>query len=142
MHYYIYHNYYIFNYRVGDWMKKNLGDVLKSTISAEEDMIQKKPLTLEQKVAAADKLDNKAPLNNGINTGLLKAQDKAVTKTFTFRQSDIELIDNIIDRFFDIREKINKSEVLKLGLHVLSTMSNDELKESIGKIERFTPGRK
>ncbi len=138
----MYHNYYIFNYRVSDWMKKNLGDVLKSTISAEEDMIQKKPLTLEQKVAAADKLDNKAPLNNGINTGLLKAQDKAVTKTFTFRQSDIELIDNIIDRFFDIREKINKSEVLKLGLHVLSTMSNDELKESIGKIERFTPGRK
>lgn len=123
-------------------MKKNLGDVLKDTLTAEENTVQKKSLTLEQKIAAADKLDNKAPLSNDRNVSLLKVQDKAVTKTFTFRQSDIDLLDNIIDRFFDIREKINKSEVLKLGLHVLSTMSNDELKEALGNIERLTPGRK
>ncbi len=123
-------------------MGKNLGDVLKSTITAEENMVQRKPLTLEQKLAAADKLSNSTSSEEAVKATTSKTNDRAVTKTFTFRQSDIDLLDNIIDRFFDIREKINKSEVLKLGLHVLSTMSNDELKEALGNIERLTPGRK
>jgi hypothetical protein len=123
-------------------MNKKLGDVLKSTITAEENMVQRKPLTLEQKLAAADKLSNSTSSEEAVKATTSKTSDRAVTKTFTFRQLDIDLLDNIIDRFFDIREKINKSEVLKLGLHVLSTMSNDELKEALRNIERLTPGRK
>lgn len=123
-------------------MTKKLGDVLKSTITAEENMVQRKPLTLEQKLATADKFSNATSSDEAVKTTASKTNDRAVTKTFTFRQSDIDLLDNIIDRFFDIREKINKSEVLKLGLHVLSTMSNEELKEALGNIERLTPGRK
>lgn len=122
-------------------MNKKLGDALKSTITAEENMVQRKPSTLEQKLAAADKLSNSTSSEEAVKA-IISKTDRAVTKTFTFRQSDLDLLDNIIDRFLDIREKINKSEVLKLGLHVLSTMSNDELKEAIRNIERLTPGRK
>ncbi len=121
-------------------MKKSndLGAILKSSISAEELTVQKKTLSLEEKLSMVDQL-------NGIQTNVkLNTAEKnhTVTKTFTLKKEDLDLINVIVDKYLNLKEKVNKSEILRIGIFVLNSMSDDQLIDALSKIDRLTPGRK
>ena len=119
-------------------MTKNLSSILKSTIAEEERAVQKKPMTLEDKLLIVDNLKHAQHEKDAKDINL----DRVVAKTFTFKNADLKLIDALIERYLGMREKVNKSEILKLGINVLSSMSDHELSSILSKIERLTPGRK
>ena len=86
-------------------MKKNLSDILKNTIAEEEKLVQKKTLTLEEKISMVDNLKNTAQITNEKNIVTVNTQDKTIAKTFTFKPADINLIDDLIDKFLNIKAK-------------------------------------
>lgn len=123
-------------------MNKSLGDILKNSISAEERVVQKKSLTLEEKISMVDHLNNVHPSENSEKRTEIKSQDKTIAKTFTFKNSDLQLIDDIINKYLNLKEKVNKSEVLKIGLFILSKLTDEELRDALNNIDRLIPGRK
>ncbi len=123
-------------------MNKSLGDILKNSISAEERVVQKKSLTLEEKISMVDQLNNVQHSENSEKYTKIKSQDKTIAKTFTFKNSDLQLIDGIINKYLNLKEKVNKSEVLKIGLFILSKLTDEELRDALNHIDRLTPGKK
>ena len=121
-------------------MKKNndLGAILKHSISAEELTVQKRPLSLEEKLSMVDQL-NGIQNNTKLNT---TEKNLTVTKTFTLKKDDLDLINVIVNKYLNLKEKVNKSEILRIGVLVLNSMSDDQLIDALSKIDRLTPGRK
>ena len=73
-----------------------------------------------------------------------KQQKRVIRDSFTLPTDDYELITTIRERCLDSRLTINKSEVIRAGLHALNQMSNEELVavvESLTKIKTGRPGK-
>lgn len=73
-----------------------------------------------------------------------KKQKKVIRDSFTLPTDDYELITTIRERCLDNRVTINKSEVIRAGLHALNQMTNEELVavvESLTKIKTGRPGK-
>ena len=73
-----------------------------------------------------------------------KNQKRVIRDSFTLPTDDYELITTIRERCLDSRVTINKSEVIRAGLHALNEMSNEELLtvvDSLTKIKTGRPGK-
>ena len=73
-----------------------------------------------------------------------KNQKRVIRDSFTLPTDDYELITTIRERCLDSRVTINKSEVIRAGLHALNEMSNSELLavvDSLTKIKTGRPGK-
>ena len=73
-----------------------------------------------------------------------KNQKRVIRDSFTLPSHDYEMITTIRERCLDSRVTINKSEVIRAGLHALNEMSNSELLavvDSLTKIKTGRPGK-
>lgn len=57
-------------------------------------------------------------------------------KTMDLFENDIERITNTIERFMDMRQVINQSDVIRLGLIALDSLTNEELKDVFEKLKK------
>jgi hypothetical protein len=66
---------------------------------------------------------------------------RSVRDTFSMPETDYELITKVMDRNPALKMRINKSEILRAGILALSKMSDGELKEVFGELNRVRAGR-
>lgn len=66
---------------------------------------------------------------------------KMIRDSFTLPENDYALIDKIKFDCMKAGISANKSEIIRAGLHALSSMNQNELKESMSLVNRIKPGR-
>jgi hypothetical protein len=69
------------------------------------------------------------------------AREKVIRDGFTMPASDYSLIAQVQAISLQAGLSVTKSEVLRAGLHVLSTMSLAELKDVLSRVEKVKVGR-
>lgn len=66
---------------------------------------------------------------------------RIIKDTFTFPDHDYGLIDDCRQRSFKEGYNINKSEVIRAGLLLLSKLSKDELMAALTRVKKIKTGR-
>ncbi|MBK1724142.1 hypothetical protein [Thiocystis violacea] len=66
---------------------------------------------------------------------------KTIRDTFTLPEDDYALIAQVKRSCMKAGVEANKSEIVRAGLKVLAAMTQADLKNALGAIERLTPGR-
>lgn len=117
--------------------KKDLGAGISKSIKAETQKVQ-------DRFALAEQLLESESVPKISEPEKQKKQKRVVRDSFTLPGDDYELITTIRERCLDSRVTINKSEVIRAGLHALNEMSETELLatvESLTKIKTGRPGK-
>ena len=112
-------------------MKKLLNEKLAQSLNNAMEESKEKKLTFEKKLELVDKL-------NGESINTTSKIKLSVKESFTCPENEHQIIQTVIDKFLDKRIVINKSEVIRIGLHLLKNLSDDNLFE----IYKFIPKTK
>ena len=67
---------------------------------------------------------------------------QAIRDTFSFPSDDYALIAQLQQRCLQSATVVNKSELVRAGLHALSDLPNEQLLQLIGHLTRLKTGRK
>ncbi len=118
--------------------KKNLSSALIGSLKSEQD-----------KFAAADEVLNKvgvAVKKREIKTEKKELppksnKEKLVRDAFTMPESDHALLAKLINSALSAGYKINKSEVVRAGLHLLNRLSKKELIAACEAVNKLKQGR-
>lgn len=117
--------------------KKDLGAGISKSIRAETQKVQDRFAIAEQ-LLEAESISQQSELEKP------KKPKQVIRDSFTLPTDDYELITTIRERCLDNRVTINKSEVIRAGLHALNQMSDEELLtvvDSLTKIKTGRPGK-
>ena len=119
--------------------KKTIKNALTSSLKAEEDAVSKR-------FDKADTFLNKDKKNHFSSLSKLKIAtkpkpEKVIRDAFTFPESDHKLIGDLKKNGLKLEVQLNKSEIVRAGLHVLSELSKDKLKAVFVDIEKIKTGR-
>ncbi|MCC5638759.1 hypothetical protein LC593_23590 [Nostoc sp. CHAB 5844] len=66
---------------------------------------------------------------------------KVIRDSFTLPSGDYELITTIRQRCLMSAVNVTKSEVIRAGLHILQSLSDEELVQAINSLEKVKTGR-
>ena len=117
--------------------KKDLGAGISKSIKAETQKVQ-------DRFALAEQLLEPESIPEQSEPEKPKKQKRVIRDSFTLPVDDYQLITTIRERCLDSRVTINKSEVIRAGLHALNEMSETELLavvDSLTKIKTGRPGK-
>ncbi len=117
--------------------KKDFGAGITKSIIAETQKIQ-------DRFAKAEQLLEPESIPTQPEPEKPKNRKRVIRDSFTLPTDDYELITTIRERCLDNRITINKSEVIRAGLHALNEMSDEELLivvDSLTKIKTGRPGK-
>lgn len=117
--------------------KKTIKNALTSSLKAEEDAVSKR-------FDKADTFLNKDKKNHLLSTLKIATKpklEKVIRDAFTFPESDHKLIGELKKNGLKLEVQLNKSEIVRAGLHVLSELSKDKLKAVFLDIEKIKTGR-
>lgn len=124
--------------------KKNLKNGLRSSLLEETKKVEDRFSNAEQHFKEKKVEKKEVP----ISTKKQKVKppkepkEKVIRDAFTFPPGDHALFVVIQKKAFEAGIQINKSEVVRAGLHLLEGMSNKDLAQALGKIEKLKTGRK
>ncbi|MEM8832165.1 MAG: hypothetical protein AAGE96_22870 [Cyanobacteria bacterium P01_G01_bin.19] len=124
--------------------KKDYGAAFGKTIQAETEKVKSNKQVDEDRFAKAEGYLEPKSTPERQEPEQPKQQKKVIRDSFTLPTDDYELITTIRERCLDSRVTINKSEVIRAGLHALNQMNNEELVavvESLTKIKTGRPGK-
>ena len=124
-------------------VKKDMKTALTSSLKAEDEAVRNR---FEK---AENLLDNKAlePVSYSKDELQHEKQQPAVQKekvirdSFTLPSGDYELIAALRQRCLNLALNATKSEVIRAGLHVLMSSSDDDLVNAIDNLEKIKTGR-
>lgn len=68
-------------------------------------------------------------------------KERVIRDSFTLPSGDYELIAAVRQRCLNSAININKSEVIRVGLHALMAMPEEDLVELVNNLEKVKPGR-
>jgi len=119
--------------------KKAIKNALTSSLKAEEDAVSKR-------FDKADTFLNKGKKKPFSSPSKLKIAtktkpEKVIRDAFTFPESDHKLIGDLKKNGLKLELQLNKSEIVRAGLHVLSELPKDKLKAVFADIEKIKTGR-
>ena len=121
-------------------MKKNsIAEKLNSTIKVEVEKV----LPTKDKFDFADTVLNKTELqdqSNKAGKNINKPQTKMVG--FTFTENDIDLLQQVKYRCWDLKIYVNRSEILRAATLLISELDDNKLAEVCKRIEKLVPGRR
>jgi hypothetical protein len=123
-------------------IKFNLDDAMDSSLEGAKDDTDKKVLIIEKKV---DKYKNADKL---LETTLEKIEEpkitkaKLETKVINLTATDSKRLDDLIDRCMLLKLRVNKSEVLRMGLVSMSEIDDETLIKLVSSIEQLKSGKK
>jgi hypothetical protein len=69
------------------------------------------------------------------------AKTKVIRDSFSFPEQDYEKISELKKVCLAAGVHIKKSEILRAGLHLLSALTIEQLKEAVGQVEQVKTGR-
>ena len=124
--------------------KKDLGAALGKSIQAETKKVKDRPQAVDDRFAKAEQLLESESTPSLSEPEKPKNRKRDIRDSITLPSHDYELITAIRSRCLDSRVTINKSEVIRAGLHALNEMSNSELLavvDSLTKIKTGRPGK-
>ena len=124
--------------------KKNLKGVLARSIKSEEKSVKKKYDKFSKADAIFDEYEKRSSKNNESDiqeVASKKNRVKCIRDSFTMPVEDHKIINEIIDKFLDMKKIVNKSEVIRMALYTLSQLPIEELNEVYQSIEKVKIGR-
>ena len=126
-------------------MNLDLGNVLKKTVDAESEAFKTKKSKTD-KFANADKVLNgedspKIQKEAANKKSSAKRQTDLKRDSFLFPPNEHALIKAIQDRVMKSGHYLNKNEVIRLGLLLLSKMESDQLVEAAKTLPQVVRGR-
>ena len=119
-------------------MKSALASSLKAEDEAVRSRFEKAESLLESKSrqVADQPMDEQ---QQGKDAPPLK--EKVIRDSFTLPSRDYELIATIRQRCLKLAVNATKSEVIRAGLHILESLSDEELVQVIERLEKVKTGR-
>lgn len=116
-------------------MASKMLDKIRTGLSQEESAKKPGVEALEEKIKRANEVFK------GEEALVLQSKTKTKKDTFTIPEDEYILIQKVIERAMKLMKKINKSEVVRLGLTSLIKTKDDELLKMINQMERLRVGR-
>jgi hypothetical protein len=124
--------------------KKSMKSALTSSLRAEDEAVRnrfEKAESLLEKThpTSSQPTDFKQPLSeDALQPG---KKEKVIRDSFTLPSGDYELITTIRQRCLNSAVNATKSEVIRAGLHILQSLSDEELVRAIESLEKVKTGR-
>lgn len=124
--------------------KKNMKSALASSLKAEGEAVrsrfEKAESLLENKSnQVANPSTDEQP--QGKDAPPPAPKERVIRDSFTLPSGDYELIATIRQRCLKLAVNATKSEVIRAGLHILESLSDEELVQVIERLEKVKTGR-
>jgi len=125
--------------------KKSMKSALTSSLKAEDEAVrnrfQQAESLLEEKTQHAS--SQPKSLQQPLREDALQPEKKAkvIRDSFTLPSGDYELIATIRQRCLKSAVNATKSEVIRAGLHILQSLSDEDLIRAIESLEKVKTGR-
>jgi hypothetical protein len=104
-------------------------EAVRSRFEKAESLLGDKPQVIDQPIAAAPVVQE------------LPKKERVIRDSFTLPSGDYELIAAVRQRCLNSAININKSEVIRVGLHALMAMPEEALVDLVNNLEKVKPGR-
>ncbi|MBS3952513.1 MAG: hypothetical protein KGZ88_06160 [Methylomicrobium sp.] len=113
----------------------------ESSVIKEENVI--KPASSKAKPVKTQKSEKKTVTVTTAETTPEKSskKNKVVRDSFSFPKSDYRKISELKAKCLTMGLQAKKSEILRAGLLLLETLSDEDLKHAIGQVENLKTGR-
>ena len=111
--------------------QKDMKSRLAKSINDETQAVKKK----------FENADNALEASHSKNKQPTTTAKKVIRDSFTFPTQDIELLKELKDRSLKCAINATKSEIVRAGLHALSSMSDKELVKILQEVEKIKTGR-
>lgn len=123
-------------------MKSALASSLKAEDEAVRSRFEKAESLLEKKSnPVADQSTDKQQQGKEKDITPPAPKEKVIRDSFTLPSGDYELITIIRQRCLKSAVNATKSEVIRAGLHILESLSDEELIQVIKRLEKVKTGR-
>jgi len=130
----------------GAMTKKSMKSALTSSLKAENEAVrsrfEKAESLLESKTQQATScLPTDSAQQQSLGALQPAHKEKVIRDSFTLPSKDYELIAAIRQRYLGLAVNATKSEVIRAGLHILQSLSDEELVQAIDSLEKVKTGR-
>lgn len=112
-------------------VKKNIHSALSASLKAEDDAIRSRFENAEKALSAQTE---EAPPEHPKKTSVIR-------DSFTLPQEDYELIGMLQNRCLNLATNVNKSELMRAGLHALNNLSDRALLAVVADLTKVKTGR-
>jgi hypothetical protein len=127
--------------------KKSMKSALTSSLRAEDEAVRNRFQQAESLLE--EKTQQASPQQGNLQKSLKEKEDalqpekkqKVIRDSFTLPSGDYELIATIRQRCLKSAVNATKSEVIRAGLHILQSLSDEELIRAIESLEKVKTGR-
>lgn len=125
--------------------KKSIKSALTSSLRAEDEAVrnrfQQAESLLEEKTQQASSQPRNLQQSQKEDALQSEKKEKVIRDSFTLPSGDYELIATIRQRCLKSAVNATKSEVIRAGLHILQSLSDEELIRAIESLEKVKTGR-
>jgi hypothetical protein len=116
-------------------MKKDFRGALSNTLQAETDTVQTRFERAETALARGTPLEPEPSVS-------LETEEKVQRESFSMPTRDFEKLESLLKRAMRLEVKTSKSEMIRAGICVLESLSDDELSTLIQNLPKVKVGRK
>ena len=122
--------------------RKKLNSALSASLKAEGEAVKDRFERAETILKKSQSLSNEAESDTSSHDSpKSKPKKRVIRDSFTLPECDYELIETLKSRYLSLAINVNKSELIRAGLHVLNQMSEPELLSVIENLIRVKTGR-
>lgn len=125
--------------------KKSIKSALTSSLRAEDEAVrnrfQQAESLLEEKTQQTSSQPRNLQQPHREDALQPEKKEKVIRDSFTLPSGDYELIATIRQRCLKSAVNATKSEVIRAGLHILQSLSDEELIRAIESLEKVKTGR-
>ena len=128
--------------------RKKIKSALSASLKAEDQAVKDRFERAETILKENQSLSNQANSDTSTSSdeeAKSTPKKRVIRDSFTLPESDYELIKTLKSRYLSLAINVNKSEVIRAGLHALNQMSDPELVsviESLIRVKTGRPGKK
>lgn len=121
--------------------KKSMKSALTNSLKAEDEAVRSRFEKAERLLEEKTEPNSNQLASQGQNIVEPSEQQKVIRDSFTLPSGDYELITTIRQRCLKSAVNVTKSEVIRAGLQILQSLSDEELVQVLNSLEKVKTGR-
>lgn len=121
--------------------KKSMKSALTNSLKAEDEAVRSRFEKAERLLEEKTEPNSNQLASQGQNIVEPAEQQKVIRDSFTLPSGDYELITTIRQRCLKSAVNVTKSEVIRAGLQILQSLSDEELVQALNSLEKVKTGR-
>ncbi len=124
-------------------MKKKLSDSMRISLNEERESVKARSSSIESRLAKAEEIFQEKN-NKADKKSLEMAKNglpKVVRDTFSIPESDYLLLNKCKNRGIEFKCVVNKSEIVRAGLILLNSLSDEEFVKALKLVKKIKTGR-